>query len=101
MRKKIWKHTLTILSCMVLLCSSIFAYAKEDITRGKVDYEVIIQDASRVFIGNDKSVEWKVGDKYFLAYTVEEVTQNDVVQRSLCHGWAAVPIYIFSKYLKK
>ena len=20
---------------------------------------------------------------------------------SLCHGWAAVPIYIFSKYLKK
>ena len=68
---------------MVLFCSSIFAYAKEDITRGEVNYEVVIQDASRVFIGNDKPVDWKVGDKYFLAYTVEEVTQNDVAQSGM------------------
>ena len=83
MEKKIWKHTVALVFCMVLLCSSIFAYAQEDITRGGVDYEVVIQDASYVFIGNDKPVDWEVGDKYFLAYTVEKVTQNDVVQSGM------------------
>ena len=83
MGKRIWKHALMILSCMVLFCNSISAYAEEDITRGEVDYEVVIQDASRVFISNDKPVGWEVGDKYFLAYTVEEVTQNDVVQSGM------------------
>ena len=81
MKKKNRKHILILLSCIALLCNSIFVYAKEDITRGDVDYEVIIQDATKVFIGNEKPIDWKVGDKYFLAYTVEDVTQNNLAQR--------------------
>lgn len=83
MEKKLWRYISILLTCVVLICSSTFVYAKEDITRGEVDYEVIIQDASCVFIGNATPVDWKVGDKYFLAYTVEEVMQSDVVQSGM------------------
>lgn len=83
MKQRLWKRFATFFFCILLLCSNISAHAEEDIVRSNVDYNVTLRDASLVFIGNNKGVDWKVGDKYFLTYTVEDVTKNDNFQSGM------------------
>ena len=78
-----WKRFAAVFFCMLLLCSNISAHAEEDIVRSNVDYNVTLRDASLVFIGNNKAVDWKVGDKYFLTYTVEDVTKSENFQSGM------------------
>ena len=84
MGKRIWKRALALTFCLMLLCSSFSALAADvKIEHSAKDYTVIIQDADKVFIGNKKPVDWKVGDKYFLTYTVDSVAENSVIQSGL------------------
>lgn len=75
--------------CLVLALSLLFglmptaALAKEDIKLSNVEYEVNINDAKRVFIGNDKAVKYEVGKKYFLMYTVNEIQVNETTQSGM------------------
>ena len=83
MGKKNWKRVVALAFCFILLSGSGSAQAAEKITRSTEKYEVVLQDASRVFIGNKKPVDWNVGDKYFLTYTVSEVESNGTIQSGL------------------
>lgn len=74
--KKTTKRVLAVMFCALLLFGSISAQAKEEVKPSTAEYEVHISSANHVFIGNKKPVDWKVGNKYFLVYTVEEVTQD-------------------------
>ena len=46
------------------------------------EYEVTISNSARVFVCNDDTVDYTVGDKYYLTYTVSEITYTP--------GWAGV-----------
>ena len=50
------------------------------------EYEVTISNSARVFVSNDKAVDFAVGDKYYLTYTVSEIggsiTRNAVATTS-------------------
>lgn len=81
--KKSRKRWMTIFFCLLFLGSSIPVCAEEDIIRSNVDYDVTLRDASLVFIGNNKEVDWKVGGKYFLTYTVENVTKSENFQSGM------------------
>ena len=37
------------------------------------EYEVLLNSTARVFVSNDKAVDYTVGDKYYLTYTVSEI----------------------------
>lgn len=77
------KRLAVIFSCLLFLCSSIPVSAEEEIIRSNVDYEVTLRDAALIFIGNNKEVDWKVGDKYFLTYTVENVMKDENFQSGM------------------
>lgn len=78
--KELCKRLLCILFCMLLLTGSFTVNAEEDIRHSTVDYEANFRDATQIYIGNKRPVEWKVGDKYFLHYTVTSVEKNDTNQ---------------------
>ena len=83
MKKKILKQVLALAFCFALLQSPISAQAEEKIIPSTVDYEVTLRDASLVFIGNERAVDWEVGDKYFLTYTVDSVEKNETIQSGM------------------
>lgn len=83
MKKRILKQVLALTFCLAFLFGSISAQAEEKIIPSTVDYEVNLRDASLVFIGNERAVDWKVGDKYFLTYTVSSVAKNDTIQSGM------------------
>ena len=82
-KKKNFKQVLALAFCLVLLLSSVTVQAEEKIIPSTVDYEVTLRDASLVFIGNERAVDWKVGDKYFLTYTVSSLEKNDTIQSGM------------------
>ena len=85
MGNRIWKRTIAFIFCMLLVCGSLSALAEEEkISHSTKNYEVVIQNASKVFLGNAKKVDWKVGDKYFLTYTVDSVSGNLVQSGLAC-----------------
>lgn len=83
MKKRILKQVLALTFCFVLLMSSFTVQAEEKIIPSTVDYEVNLRDASLVFIGNERAVDWKVGDKYFLTYTVTSLTNDTTIQSGM------------------
>lgn len=74
------KRILALAFCAMFLFGSVSVQAEEKITPSKEKYEVQIEDANHVFIGNEKKVDWNVGDKYFLTYTVDKVTYDKTTQ---------------------
>ena len=71
--------------CILMLVSTcLITQAEEErITPSTVNYEVTFRDTPLVFLGNKTPVEWKVGKKYFLTYTVSEVVKDEVSQSGL------------------
>lgn len=83
MGKTIWQKSVAFLIGCMILCGSLPVYATEQITPSKEEYAVEISDAACVFLGNKKQVNFKVGDKYFLTYTVDKVVKNETVQSGM------------------
>lgn len=73
------------------------ALAKEDIKLSDVEYEVNINDAKRVFIGNDRAVKYEVGKKYFLMYTVSEIESNETTQSGMIVTMDKEEIFPYTK----
>ncbi len=71
---------IALFSAMLILLSSFPVHAEEEVKHSTVDYEISFREASGIFIGNEVSVDWKVGDKYFLHYTVTEVGADQTNQ---------------------
>ena len=80
MKKKFLKRMSILAFGFILLCSSVLVQAEEEITPSNVYYDVTLRDASGVFIGNKTAVDWKVGDSYFLTYTVSSLTKDATAQ---------------------
>lgn len=78
------KRVLTVIVVGIMLSMSVLATsAAESITPSEVNYEASFRDATLIFLGNKKKVEWNVGDKYFLHYTVERVEKNKTTQSGM------------------
>lgn len=71
---------MAIFSVMLILLSSFPVQAEEEVQHSTVDYELSFREAGGIFIGNEIPVDWKVGDKYFLHYTVTEVSEDHTNQ---------------------
>ncbi len=81
--KKTLKKVLTfVLGCMVL-CSAFPTFAKEDVVASTKEYQIEISDASCVYFGNEKKVDFELGKKYCLTYTVDKVVNNETVQSGM------------------
>lgn len=78
-----FKRLLSMLFCTLLLLTSFNVNAEENIQHSTVDYEASFRDATQIYIGNKTPVKWKVGDKYFLHYTVTDLEKNDTNQSGL------------------
>lgn len=78
--KRKMKRVLAAIFCMTFLFSSGLVQASEKITPSTKEYDVHIENAARVFLGNEQAVEWKEGKKYFLTYTVDHVDHNKTTQ---------------------
>lgn len=74
---------LLVLMSILLLVGNFQVQAEETIKPSTKNYKVSLRDASNVFIGNEKKVDWKEGDLYFMTYTVSEVTKNKNFQSGL------------------
>ena len=83
MRKKVWKKWPIFVLCFALLFGAIPVQAEETIRHSTVDYDAIFRNANQIYIGNKQAVEWKVGAKYFLHYTVTNVTENETNQSGM------------------
>ncbi len=83
MVKRIFKAILKIALCGMVLCNTFPVYATETITPSKKEYTIEISDASRVYFGNKKKVNFEVGKKYFLTYTVDKVQKDETVQSGM------------------
>lgn len=83
MNKKTLKKVLSFALCCLILCSSFPVYAAETITPSKKEYTIEISDANCTFFGNEKQVDFSVGKKYFLTYTVDKVKNNETVQSGM------------------
>lgn len=80
MKRKVWKQVLAATFCFILFFGTMTVQAEETIKHSTVDYDASFYDATQIYIGNEKAVDWEVGDKYFLHYTVTEVTKDDTNQ---------------------
>lgn len=83
MRAHKGQQLLAVVFCCVFFFSSIPVRAEENIQHSTVDYDAAFLDATQIYIGNEKAVDWKVGDKYFLHYTVTKVTSDRTNQSGL------------------
>ena len=81
MRKKSRLKGVCLLLCAMFLCSSLPVQAEdEQIKISDKEYAVTLNDATALFLGNEKQVSNEVGSKVFLTYTVESVTKNTAAQ---------------------
>lgn len=83
MKRKVWKQILSAVFCLLLFFGTMTVQAEEKIKHSTVDYDAMFLNANQIYIGNQKAVDWKVGDKYFLHYTVTDVTENNTNQSGL------------------
>lgn len=83
MQKKAWKGVLALFCCFWVLSGALTVQAEGTIKHSTVNYDAAFQDATQIYIGNEKAVDWKVGDKYFLHYTVMEVTEDNTNQSGI------------------
>lgn len=83
MKKKTRKPALMMAFCVMLLFSTVTVQAKENIRHSTVDYDAMFLEANEIYIGNKKAVDWEVGDKYFLHYTVTNVTEDQTNQSGM------------------
>lgn len=80
MKKRVWKQVLAATLCFIFFFSTMTVQAEETIKHSTVDYDATFYDATQIYIGNKKPVKWNVGDKYFLHYTVADITYDDTNQ---------------------
>ena len=83
MKKKVWKQALSMVFCLLFFFGTITVQAEEDIKHSTVDYDALFLNANQIYIGNEKAVAWEVGDKYFLHYTVTDVTEDGTNQSGM------------------
>lgn len=83
MNKNIVKRISALMLIGIFLCSAFPVHAAEKITPSKKEYDIEISEAGRVFFGNEKQVDFSVGKKYFLTYTVDKVKKNETVQSGM------------------
>lgn len=100
MRKNIWKRiSCFLVICCVLLGNIVTVSAAEpfeiigNATPSDTAYSVILTNASGSFMHNEKEVDLTIGKRYYLVYTVEEVSDNQLNQNGLVittdgnHDW--------------
>ena len=81
MRKKSRLRGICLLVCALVICTSLPVLAEdEQIKISDKEYAVTLNDATALFLGNEKQVSNEVGSKVFLTYTVESVTKNTAAQ---------------------
>lgn len=85
MKKNMLKRIIVSMFCVLFLVNTCFVTQAEEekIIPSTVDYNITFEDSSLIFIGNEKPVEWKVGKKYFLTYTVSEQVKDETKQSGL------------------
>lgn len=83
MSMRIWKKILAFAVCCVVAFSALPVYAAKTITPSQKEYAVEISDARCAFFGNEKKVDFSVGKKYFLTYTVDKVANNGTTQSGM------------------
>lgn len=71
--------------------------AEEDIKPSTVEYEVNLNDAKCVFIGNEKAIDYEIGRKYFLMYTVSEIEKNTTTQSGMIITTDHQEVYPYTK----
>ena len=76
--------------CVALLTGSLKVQAEETVKPSNVNYKISFQNASNIFIGNEKKVDWKPGDLYFLTYTVRVDLSRRQIRRRQSHTRRAV-----------
>lgn len=80
---RIWKKIVALVVCFMAVCNVFPTYAAEKIVPSKKEYTVEISDARCAFFGNEKKVDFKIGKKYFLMYTVDKVSNNETTQSGM------------------
>ena len=81
MEKKSRLKCICMLLCAMLLSSNLPVQAEdEQIKISDKEYAVKLDDATALFLSNEKQVSGEVGSKVFLTYTVESVTKNTAAQ---------------------
>lgn len=90
MKKRLAKKILCIMAaCCLLLGSTLPAHATEpfeEIGNVKLSdkaYSMMISDTSNSFLRNEKAVDMKVGERFYLTYTVDEVKKNELNQNGV------------------
>ena len=77
------------LACILMASFLLLGYAiptfaaepfeeKHDVQRSDKAYSVILTNASDIFVYNKKPVDLTVGKQYYMVYTVDEVSHNDL-----------------------
>lgn len=87
MKEKMKKWgTIFLAVCMIIGCFPMQKVNAEEetVTPSNVYYDVVIRDKTFVFISNKTAVDWKVGDSYFITYTVKKVDEDKTAQSGLC-----------------
>lgn len=80
MNRNIVKRISALLVTGLLLFSVLPVSAAEQIKPSQKEYNIEISDAGRVFFGNEKKIDFKIGKKYFLTYTVDKVQKDETKQ---------------------
>lgn len=78
-----WHRLLAAAVCCMVAFGVLPVQAEEVIRHSTVDYDATFYDASQIFIGNEKEVNWEIGKKYFLHYTVTNVVKDDTNQSGM------------------
>ena len=83
--KKIWRSMTCILmaGCLLLGISIVSVAAepyeeKGDVTPSDTAYSMIMTNAYDTFIYNEKPVDMSIGKKYYMVYTVDEISTNEL-----------------------
>lgn len=83
MKSNRYKELIAGILCCIFVFGVIPVQAKETIRHSTVDYDATFYDASEIFISNEKKVEWEVGKKFFLHYTVTKVVKDNTNQSGM------------------
>ena len=96
-RRKNQLAHLILAAVLVLSAVPTVAFAKEEVKPSATEYEVNINNAKCVFIGNEKAAKYEVGKKYFLTYTVSEVELNQTTQSGMIITTDREAVYPYTK----